>query len=94
MKYYFKVDENDIIQDVITFAHEGYKEVDTEKDELPVGINAGYYKLNGNTLEIVSELKESIEKAANPESADIQQLKTEVALMQAALDDLIFGGGL
>lgn len=49
-KFYLKVQSDGIITDAISFPHDGYTEV--EVDELPIGVNGGWFKLeDGNIIE-------------------------------------------
>ena len=60
MKYYFRLNQNNIIVDAITFPVEGYIEYETDYP-LPVGINGGWWKFeNGQPVEY-PELKPETE---------------------------------
>lgn len=63
-KFYFKL-ENDVILDVIEYPHENYTEIELDHTHLPAGINAGFYRLSGNTYSIDEELKLQIIKKDN-----------------------------
>jgi len=56
-KFYFQLD-GDIITDVIEYPHGNYVEVELDQTHLPSGINAGYYRLNGNIYTLDEELKD------------------------------------
>lgn len=43
--WYFQIDAGNIITDVISTPHEGYVEVSLEDETMPVGINAGCFRL-------------------------------------------------
>ena len=79
-KFYFQIDKDNIIRDVIEYQHEGYIEVELPTTHLPAGINGGWWKLvNGELVEIVE---------LNPNTIENQ--------IKAAIDDytleLIEGG--
>jgi hypothetical protein len=51
MKYYFRLNQDNIIVDTITFPVEGYIEYETDYP-LPAGINGGWWKFeNGQPVE-------------------------------------------
>ena len=56
MKYYLLLDENNIIQDAISYPVEGYIEVEVDKP-FPAGINGGWYKWENDTYVEIPELK-------------------------------------
>ncbi|RUS47573.1 hypothetical protein [Cohnella sp. AR92] len=93
--FYFQLDGN-IIRDAIEYPFDGYTAVQLEVTHLPAGINAGYYRWNGTAYLIDEELRAQIEQASvDPTVAEkMAQLEERQNLMQAALDDLILGGGL
>lgn len=91
MKFYFQLDNNNIIRDAITYPHEGYTEVDLDMTNLPAGINAGYYRWNGTTFEIDESLKPKDPTDLNQAIEDLQRNQQ---LMQQAIDDLVMGGML
>ncbi len=60
MKYYFRLNQDNIIVDAITFPVEGYIEYETDYP-LPAGINGGWWKFeNGQPVEY-PELKPETE---------------------------------
>ena len=60
MKYYFRLNQDNIIVDAITFPVEGYVEYETDYP-LPAGINGGWWKFeNGQPVEY-PELKPETE---------------------------------
>jgi hypothetical protein len=60
MKYYFRLNQDNIIIDAITFPVEGYIEYETDYP-LPAGINGGWWKFeNGQPVEY-PELKPETE---------------------------------
>ncbi len=60
MKYYFRLNQDNIIVDAITFPVEGYIEYETDCP-LPAGINGGWWRFeNGQPVEY-SELKPEAE---------------------------------
>jgi len=62
MKYYFRLNQDNIIVDAITFPVEGYIEYETDYP-LPAGINGGWWKFeNGQPVEY-PELKPETELA-------------------------------
>ena len=56
MKYYLLLDENNIIQDAISYSTDGYIEVEVDKP-FPAGINGGWYKWENGTYVEIPELK-------------------------------------
>jgi len=60
MKYYLLLDENNIIQDAISYPVEGYIEVEVDKP-FPAGINGGWYKWENGTYVEYPELKPETE---------------------------------
>jgi hypothetical protein len=56
MKYYLLLDENNIIQDAISYPTDGYIEVEVDKP-FPAGINGGWYKWENGTYVEIPELK-------------------------------------
>ncbi|WDQ31518.1 hypothetical protein PTQ21_24445 [Paenibacillus marchantiae] len=75
-KFYFQLD-GDIIRDVITYQHEGYTEAELENTFLPVGINAGYYRLKDGVPVLDQALKEEADHASRP--ADYVELERRLA---------------
>lgn len=57
---YFQLN-GDIITDAISYPHGDYVEVELDVEHLPVGINAGYYRWDGDTYAIDDELKSQID---------------------------------
>jgi len=53
--FYFQVDKDNFIRDVIEYQHEGYTEVEV-KMPLPIGVNGGWWKLIDGELSEVVEL--------------------------------------
>lgn len=92
--FYLKVrKEDNVILDCISFQHEGYTEV--QLDDVPVGINGGWFKfIDGEVLE-VPELKPypQVDEIEGLKSQNLE-LQQKQELMQKAIDDLIFGGML
>lgn len=86
MKFYLKLDNENIIRDAITYPHAGYTEVEINMTQLPAGINAGYYRWTGTMFEIDETLKPK-----NTEQ-EIEYIKKRQDLMQDALDNLLMGG--
>ena len=60
MKYYFRLNQDNIIVDAITFPVEGYIEYETDYP-LPAGINGGWYKWENGTYVECPELKPETE---------------------------------
>ena len=80
MKYYFRLNQDNIIVDAITFPVEGYIEYETDYP-LPAGINGGWWRFeNGQPVEY-PELK--------PET----ELEQRIADLEAAIA-AILGGAL
>lgn len=78
MKYYFRLNQNDIIVDAITFPVEGYIEYETDYP-LPAGINGGWWKFeNGQPVEY-PELK--------PET----ELEQRIVDLEAAISAILGG---
>ena len=80
MKYYFRLNQDNIIVDAITFPVEGYIEYETDYP-LPAGINGGWYKWENGTYVECPELK--------PE-AEFEQRIADLEMAIAA----ILGGGM
>jgi len=81
MKYYFRLNQNNIIVDAITFPVEGYIEYETDYP-LPAGINGGWWKFeNGQPVEY-PELK--------PET----ELEQRIADLEAAIAAILGGVGV
>lgn len=78
MKYYFRLNQDNIIVDAITFPVEGYIEYETDYP-LPAGINGGWWKFeNGQPVEY-PELK--------PET----ELEQRIADLEAAIAAILGG---
>jgi len=78
MKYYFRLNQDNIIVDAITFPVEGYIEYETDYP-LPAGINGGWWKFeNGQPVEY-PELK--------PET----ELEQHIADLEAAIAAILGG---
>ncbi len=78
MKYYFRLNQDDIIVDAITFPVEGYIEYETDYP-LPAGINGGWWRFeNGQPVEY-PELK--------PET----ELEQRIADLEAAIAAILGG---
>lgn len=78
MKYYFRLNQDNIIVDAITFPVEGYIEYETDYP-LPAGINGGWWKFeNGQPVEY-PELK--------PET----ELEQRIADLEAAIATILGG---
>lgn len=83
MKYYLRLNQDNIIVDAITFPVEGYIEYETDYP-LPAGINGGWWKFeNGQPVEY-PELKPK-----NPLEVEIEQLKQVVSDLT---EFVLFGG--
>jgi len=81
MKYYFRLNQDNIIVDAITFPVEGYIEYETDYP-LPAGINGGWWKFeNGQPVEY-PELK--------PET----ELEQRIADLEAAIAAILGGAGV
>ena len=81
MKYYFRLNQDNIIVDAITFPVEGYIEYETDYP-LPAGINGGWWKFeNGQPVEY-PELK--------PET----ELEQRIADLEAAIAAILGGVGV
>ena len=81
MKYYFRLNQDNIIVDAITFPVEGYIEYETDYP-LPAGINGGWWKFeNGQPVEY-PELK--------PET----ELEQRIADLEAAIATILGGAGV
>ncbi|GAB6989344.1 hypothetical protein [Paenibacillus pini] len=90
MKFYLKVNEQTkIIEDAITYKHDGYMEV--EYPELPIGINAGYYRWEMDQPILDEELKKEADKKNLPQG--YLELASKLELLQKAMDDMILKGG-
>lgn len=83
-KFYLQVQTDGTITDAITYTHEDY--IEYRAESLPVGVNGGWWKLENGKLVEYPELKPVTK------DEEIEQLKQEQAVMQAALDELILGG--
>ena len=78
MKYYFRLNQDNIIVDAITFPTEGYIEYETDYP-LPAGINGGWWRFeNGQPVEY-PELK--------PET----ELEQRIADLEAAIASILGG---
>ncbi|WFR60880.1 hypothetical protein P9222_20335 [Paenibacillus amylolyticus] len=85
MKFYFRVD-GDIIRDAITYSHEGYTEVEIDTTHLPVGINAGYYRLQDGVPVLDQALKDETDKASRP--ANYVELEQRLTASEARNEQL------
>lgn len=70
----------DIIRDIITYPYDGYVETELEFP-LPVGINAGYYRLQDGVPVLDQALKDEVDKASRP--ADYVELERRLAASEA-----------
>ena len=78
MKYYFRLNQDNIIVDAITFPVEGYIEYETDYP-LPAGINGGWWRFeNGQPVEY-PELK--------PET----EIEQRIADLEAAIASILGG---
>ena len=78
MKYYFRLNQDNIIVDAITYPVEGYIEYETDYP-LPAGINGGWWRFeNGQPVEY-PELK--------PET----ELEQRIADLEAAIAAILGG---
>ena len=75
MKYYLLLDENNIIQDAISYPTDGYIEVEVDKP-FPAGINGGWYKWENGTYIEIPELK--------PKGIDRELLETVLQRVDAS----------
>ncbi len=75
MKYYLLLDENNIIQDAISYPTDGYIEVEVDKP-FPAGINGGWYKWENGTYVEIPELK--------PKGIDHELLDTALQRVDAS----------
>ena len=81
MKYYFRLNQDNIIVDAITFPVEGYIEYETDYP-LPAGINGGWWRFeNGQPVEY-PELK--------PET----EMEQRIADLEAAIAAILGGVGV
>ena len=81
MKYYFRLNQDNIIVDAITFPVEGYIEYETDYP-LPAGINGGWWRFeNGQPVEY-PELK--------PET----EMEQRIADLEAAIAAILGGAGV
>ena len=78
MKYYFRLNQDNIIVDAITFPVEGYIEYETDYP-LPAGINGGWWKFENGQPEEYPELK--------PET----ELEQRIADLEAAIAAILGG---
>ena len=78
MKYYFRLNQDDIIVDAITFPVEGYIEYETDYP-LPAGINGGWWKFENGLPVEYPELK--------PET----ELEQRIADLEAAIAAVLGG---
>jgi hypothetical protein len=78
MKYYFRLNQDNIIVDAITFPVEGYIEYETDYP-LPAGINGGWWKFeNGQPVEY-PELKPETELEQH--IADLENAIMELSMI-------------
>lgn len=77
-KWYLKLNEDNIIIDIIEYAYEDYVEVEMSENSLPSGINGGWYKLEdgieGNKIFV--EYPELKPKLVEDKSAEIIENQT------------------
>ncbi|MFS0858343.1 hypothetical protein [Paenibacillus taichungensis] len=79
MIFYVQLD-GDIIRDVIQYEHGGYQPVELSTP-LPIGINAGYYRLQDGVPVLDQALKDEADKASRP--ADYLELEQRLAAAEA-----------
>lgn len=85
MKFYFKIDDDSLIRDAITYPFPGYTEVNLgTQTHLPAGINGGYYLWNGTSYSVDLVRKEEADKRA---AGEVGVLKDELT----ALDERTLG---
>ena len=81
MKYYFRLNQDNIIVDAITFPVEGYIEYETDYP-LPAGINGGWWRFeNGQPVEY-------------PELRPETELEQRIADLEAAIAAILGGAGV
>ena len=56
-KFYFKVNDENLIEDVVEYSYEGYQEVELDMTHLPAGVNGGWWKLENDVLVEYPELR-------------------------------------
>lgn len=87
MLVYLKVNsKTNIIEDIIDYAFENY--IPVEINNIPNGINGGWFKYESGIIVEYPELKQIPELDLVQQ---IQLLKAENELIKKALDDLILG---
>ncbi|MFR9710740.1 hypothetical protein ACL02P_15330 [Paenibacillus sp. MB22_1] len=85
--FYFLLD-GDIVRDVVEYHAEGYVKVTMQQNELPPGVNAGYYRLLDGLLFLDEALKEELEAQPETELSDVTILGMEHVKMDLAVLDL------
>ncbi|WP_339241418.1 hypothetical protein MKX40_10675 [Paenibacillus sp. FSL R5-0517] len=84
MLFYLQLD-GDIIRDVIQYEHEGYQPAELSTP-LPIGINAGYYRLQDGVPVLDQALKDEADKASRP--ADYVELERRLAESESRNEQL------
>ena len=56
-KFYFKLNDENIINDVVEYPYEGYQEFELDMTHLPAGVNGGWWKLENDVLVEYPELR-------------------------------------
>lgn len=79
MLFYVQLD-GEVIRDVIQYEHEGYQPVELSTP-LPLGINAGYYRLQDGVPVLDQALKDEADKAMRP--ADYVELERRLSASEA-----------
>lgn len=80
MKYYLKLNPDNVILDVITYAHEGYVEIETDKP-LPRDILGGRYKWENGDFVVIPE----------PEPKSLVDIEQRIADLEAAIAAILGG---
>lgn len=57
MKYFIQVDKDDVIKDIITYAHENYVEINIDFSDYNYPIHCGVYKFIDNNIELCELLE-------------------------------------
>lgn len=60
MTHYFLINEQNIIIDAIQYEVEGYTVLELNETHLPVGINAGWYRLTDTGYEFDQQLFDTL----------------------------------
>ncbi|WP_127549661.1 hypothetical protein [Paenibacillus amylolyticus] len=84
MLFYLQLD-GDIIRDVIQYEHEGYQPAELSTP-LPIGINAGYYRLQDGVPVLDQALKDETDKANKP--IEYVELERRLAASEASYEQL------